>query len=309
MKIKNKGNRTMKSMRWCIGILIVGLSLFVSCVDDANSLTGADNSGTVLVVPEGMKLIPAKDSTFSMGSNNGQSDEKPVHTVRFTYDFCMDSTEVTQKKYNAVMSDPTYGYVNYAAPDWRVSTGIGDNYPAYFVNWYDAALYCNALSKAAGKDTVYIYDKITGTPGNKCRLSNIKVSYNANGFRLPTEAEWEYAARARTITTFYWGSSLEGEYCWYYSNSGMTSHEVAGKKPNKFGLYDMSGNLFEICNDWFHEYNENEAVDPVGPDNGSYYISRGGGWNCQSSFLRSSYRGSHHSNLVSDDTGFRVVYR
>lgn len=274
--------------------------------------------------PVGMKLISAKNSSFTMGTSDGTYGPQEVS---FTKDFYMDSTEVTQAQYNAVMSDATYGYAGYTAPSWTITEGVGDNYPVYFVNWYDAVLYCNARSKAAGKDTVYTFDAITGTPGNNCELSNVTINYSKNGFRLPTEAEWEYAARAGTTTDFYWGKDYNpypetvadtnevnsysvNRYNSYSKGIGSPEYGtqvVESKLPNSFGLYDMSGNISEWCCDWFGDYSSSSVVDPTGVTTGTYRVRRGGSWAFMSSFLRSGDRFGTKPNLESNEIGFRVV--
>lgn len=250
--------------------------------------------------PAGMKLIPAKDSTFRMGVSNFNDSQQ----VSFTKDFYMDSTEVTQKQYDDLM---TATYSGYSSPSWSERYGIGDNHPAYNVNWYDAALYCNARSKEAGRDTVYRYLSINFTPGNNCELSGLVIDLSKNGFRLPTEAEWEYACRAGTTTSFYWGNDWDDAYGWEYDNSGGVTHVVAGKSPNNFGLYDMSGNLWEWCNDWYGNYSNSAITDPTGAIHGSDRVRRGGSWYDSASCLRSGYRNDGSPGAVSMKFGFRVV--
>jgi formylglycine-generating enzyme required for sulfatase activity len=278
--------------------------------------------------PAGMKLIPARDSSFTMGVKTDAWWNEPVtQQVSFTRDFYMDSTEVTQGQYDAVMSDFTHGYARYRPPSWASGFGRGDTYPAYYVNWYDAVLYCNALSKAAGKDTVYTYSSISGTPGDDCILSQVEVNYEANGFRLPTEAEWEYAARAGSTTDYYWGKNhthypenesdsaevdryavwRRNSYEKAHSSPDYGTHRVAGKEPNDYGLYDMSGNVWEWCGDWYGKYRKSAVVDPVGAENGSNRVLRGGSWYDFSYNLRSGYRGTYNPESENNDFGFRVV--
>ena len=209
----------------------------------------------------------------------------PVHQVRFTYNFFMDTTEVTQGDYSSLMS---LTYPGYEDPPWP--NGVGSNYPAYSFNWYDAVLYCNARSKSEGLDTVYIFTSITGTPGNGSILSNVVIDYTKTGYRMPTEAEWEYACRAGTKTDYYWGTGNIDNYAWYNVNSNDSAHPVCEKLPNGYGLYDMSGNVNESCNDWFGGYSSDLQEDPVGPSSGSERIIRGGPWGGGASWLRSASR-------------------
>lgn len=254
-----------------------------------------------------MKLIYAKDSSFIMGSEAGDEDEKPVHIVNFTYDFWMDSTEVTQKEYKDLMSDPTYGYENFIVPPWHDSVGLGDNYPAYKVNWHEAVLYCNALSKKNGLDTVYSYNGYSGNFTGLLRLSNIKVDYSKNGYRLPTESEWEYSCRATTTTDHYWGNATADDYAWYNNNGDSTSHEVSGKLPNKFGLYDMSGNVGEWCNNDTYGYTSEEKTNPKSIIFQENISVRSGGYLGPVSSITSYKRYTNASMISYNWIGFRVV--
>jgi formylglycine-generating enzyme required for sulfatase activity len=252
-----------------------------------------------------MRFIPAYDSSFLMGQTG---IAESVHQVIFTQNFYMDTTEVTQGQYSALM---TAAYAGYTNPGW--SYGSGANYPAYNVNWYDAALYCNARTKNAGSnDTVYIYDSITGTPGNKCAMYGLNIHFNSGGYRLPTEAEWEYACRAGTTTEYFWGAdvAVAGTFSWHSGNSSSTAHPVAQKMANRFGLYDMAGNEWEWCNDWYGAYGSGTEVDPVGPVGGSDRVLRGGSWNGSNDHLSSASRYNGIYSLPdsrSYDFGFRVV--
>ncbi|MDH7515454.1 MAG: formylglycine-generating enzyme family protein [Bacteroidota bacterium] len=271
-----------------------------------------------------MVKIPAKGKSFSMGSATGSADERPVHQVSFTYDFWMDTTEVTQGDYDAVMRAVYPGYI---APSWHAPYGVGARYPAYQVEWDDAALYCNARSKREGLDTVYRYTGITGVPGNGCKLEGVSVDFAANGYRLPTEAEWEYACRARSTTDYSWGKTF-GPYpatsadtadfsahavwagnSWMLSsdNPAFGTHPVASLLPNAWGLYDMSGNVWEWCNDWYDAYTASAATDPRGPSSGAWRVLRGGSWGNDAAVLRSSQRTFTVPDYQYYFIGFRTV--
>jgi sulfatase modifying factor 1 len=211
--------------------------------------------------PPGMKLIPG--GRFQMGEA-GVSE--PVHEVSIS-PYYLDSAPVTQRDYQARMgANPSHFQGD---PERPVET----------VTWFDAALYCNARGKAEGRDTVYAYGSVEGKPGNGCvTLEGLRIRRSARGYRLPTEAEYEYAQRAGTTGEFYWGDTLDGEYLWYYANAEGATHPVARKRPNAFGLYDMSGNLWEWTGDWWAPYRADEAENPAGPDTGSYRVLRGGSW-------------------------------
>ncbi len=280
----------------------------------------ADTTYHVNVIRDrNMKYIPG--GTFQMGSTTGHSDEKPVHTVSVS-SFWMDKTEVTQSEYSTLMAST---YPGFSAPFWNSSYGKGSNYPAYYVNWYDAVLYCNARSKRDGLDTVYSYTSIKDIPGNDCKLEGLFIDLSKEGFRLPTEAEWEYAARAGTTTEYYWGNdSVEAtvkQYAWYKKNAlekyWTTPHAekegtqpVATKLSNGFGLYDMSGNLWEWCNDWYERayYASSLESDPVGPSSGWTRVMRGGSWFRNVAYLRLAFRNGNSPNGgFYYGSGFRVV--
>ncbi len=243
----------MKSLVWG-----VGLALF--------SATGSPcRPGYPNAVTAGMKPIPG--GSFRMGR---APVVEPVHRVTLS-PFHMDSTEVTQREYQALMhANPSH------------FTGDPDR-PVETVSWFDAILFCNARSKARGLDTVYAYSSLHRDKGGGCdSLSRLSIHYDRKGFRLPTEAEYEYAERAGSTSRYYWGDSIDGAYCWYFANSDHKTHPVARKRPNAFGLYDMSGNIWEWCNDWFSAYAAIPRIDPqtnpVGPPTGAYRVLRGGSW-------------------------------
>jgi uncharacterized repeat protein (TIGR02543 family) len=245
-----------------------------------------------LSVPAGMKVI--NGGIFSMGQ---EGIATPVHTVTVS-GFYMDSTEVTQEDYFALMGE-------------NPSSLKGEQHlPVESETWYDAVLYCNNRSKRDGLDTVYSYSSVTGTPGHWCSaLGNLAIDFTKNGYRLPTEAEWEYACRSGTETKCFWGndSSTGDNYAWSFFNSNNTTHPVAEKLPNPWGLYDMAGNVWEWCNDWFGIYSSDTQINPTGAGNGTYRVFRGGGWSDVAAYLRSA----SHSYYFPDDgynaIGFRVV--
>jgi formylglycine-generating enzyme required for sulfatase activity len=240
----------------------------------------------------GMKRIPAKDSTFQMGQAGLAT---PVHQVRFTYDFYMDSTEVTQGDYLALMGVNPSGFT-------------GDlKRPVEQVTWYDAVLYCNKRSKRDGLDTIYQYSGITGTAGDGSTLQGLVISALKMGYHLPFEAEWEYACRAGTTTEYFWGDSAIDSYAWYSGNSGNTTHAAAGKRSNAFGLYDMSGNVWEWINETYMNYPDSAVIDPMAIGNSAYRSLRGGSWYNAATILRSANRNSYIPYNRFDNYGFRVV--
>lgn len=304
--------------------LIIALTLVIlllSCSGDSDNPVNDDQDR---YSPVGMVLINSKDQSFQMGSQVGAEDERPVHTVSFTNDFWMDSTEVTQGDYDALMCEY---YVDYLTPLWSDQFGLGDNYPAYEVYWGDAALYCNARSRRDGFDTVYTYTSIIGTPGSLCELEGVEIDFASNGYRLPTEAEFEYASRGGVETDFYWGKDY-GLYpatsadtveisdnavwyanSWWYGSESLEygTHAVAEKEPNGYDLFDMAGNLYEWCSDWYGEYSSAAAIDPTGPDSGEWRCVRGGSWGSGASALRSASRTFDVPGYMYYHVGFRVV--
>jgi len=226
--------------------------------------------------PANLAFIPP--GTFRMGSPPDEVDrydwEGPQTAVTISRGFWMGKCEVTQGEYLTVMgSNPSY----FQPPDYPADT----NRPVETVSWDDATAYCAAL---------------TGRERLAGRIGTNSV------YRLPTEAEWEYACRGWTSTRFSYGDDLGytnlTNYAWYGDNSGGTTHPVGQKLPNPWGLYDMHGNVWEWCQDWWSEYPGGIAVDPQGPATGSSRVFRGGYWvdslayarYCRSAFRSSSPR-------------------
>lgn len=240
--------------------------------------------------PLKMRRIPA--GTFTMGSPENEQergeDEGPQRQVTISRDFYMSVYPVTQAQFEAVK-----GYNH--------STFKDINSPATNVPWLLAMDFCNRLSQKYGYPPVY-------DQGGQ-------VVMGRKGFRLPTEAEWEYAARAGTTTRFYWGDDLKhnqiGDYAWYIGNSNSTN-SVGLKLPNAWGLYDMSGNVFEWCMDEYDEYPNQAQTDPVTMssfmvENVLYRVMRGGSYGVIPRICRSAARNRGRWDYQYDFIGFRIV--
>jgi formylglycine-generating enzyme required for sulfatase activity len=259
--------------------------------------------------PPGMKAIP--EGKFMRGSNRpfSDNDEQPIKEITIS-PFCIDSTEVTQADYISLLHvEP---WLQYKIPAASPFPGSGNMYPVWNINWYDAALYCNARSKRDSLDTVYIYDSISGVAGNGCVLTNIKTEFVKNGYRLATEAEWEYAARSGTTTDYYWGNYTKQDlitptkYAWYGID---IAHPVAMKTPNDFGLYDMLGNVYEFVNDYYdgNYYVSDEIIDPKGTTFSAAKVLKGGYWSGSLADIRSAARDATAPEIIDEIDGFRVA--
>jgi formylglycine-generating enzyme required for sulfatase activity len=243
-----------------------------------------------------MALVPA--GTFMMGSNEGESNEKLVHRVTISKPFYMSVYEITQKEWRDVMGTTVRQQQDMADTSWPLR-GEGDSYPMYYVSWQEAIEYCNWRSVKEGLTPAY-----SGS-GNA-----IQCNFNASGYRLPTEAEWEWAARGGgkdPLEYTYSGSNSAASVAWYYDNSGNSTHSVGTKRANSLGLYDMSGNVYEWCWDWYGSYGNSAVTDPMGAASGSRRVERGGGCFSIMQFVRSVDRYSDTPTNRYNDLGFRVV--
>jgi sulfatase modifying factor 1 len=232
---------------------------------------------------------------------NGDDDEKPAHEVRMESLF-IGKYQVTFQEYDAFCEA-----TGREKPEDR-GWGRGRR-PVIYVDWYDAVEYCNWLNEIWGLEKVYEINKGKKDPNNKKWL--VTINENANGYRLPTEAEWEYAARGgqQSKDFTYAGSNNLDEVGWYGDNSGGKTHPVGEKKPNELGLYDMSGNVYEWCWDWFDGdyYQPSPKDDPHGPESGSYRVIRGGYWALNARACRVADRDDGYPARRSYNVGFRLV--
>jgi formylglycine-generating enzyme required for sulfatase activity len=216
-------------------------------------------------------LIPKGDFICGDGSES--------HSVTISKLFYLGVYPVTQQQYEKVMG---------MNPSYFQGCKIGgdcSNHPVEGVSWDDAVEFCKKLSEL---------------PEEK----KAKRTY-----RLPTEAEWEYACRAGTKTSFSFGDGkgLIGDFAWYDENSMRRTHPVGQKRPNKWGLYDMHGNVWEWCADWYDVYPKETSIDPVGPKNGSFRIHRGGSWGSEFGGCLSAHRNWYYPPYRNNSIGFRVA--
>lgn len=211
--------------------------------------------------------------------------------------FEMAKTETTWCQYNLFCNAVGYRYPK--KPGWGIE---GDN-PVINISWYDAIVYCNWRSKISGLQPVYVIDSVGKSQDDSW---NVSVDFEKNGYRLPTEAEWEFAARAGANFQ-YAGDSLIQNVGWCSRNSGSRSQSVALKASNGFGLNDMSGNVWEWCHDWYTDYPQGNLKDYTGPKSGTSKVLHGGGWYYPAPLCRVSYRDFREPEFLSDGVGFRFV--
>jgi len=283
-------------------------------------------AGLRIESPIGMVLIPA--GSFQMGDTAGEglSDERPVHTVTVSA-FYMDKYEVTKALWDEVY---TWATANGYTFD-NAGSGSAATYPVQNVMWYDVVKWLNARSEKEGRTPVYYTDvaqTIIYKTGQE-NLVNAMVKWTVNGYRLPTEAEWEYAIRAGTTTRFYTGDCITTDQANFDGNkpwSGCPTGQYRGSTtpvgtfaPNPWGLYDMAGNVFEMIWDhyWGSTYPSGSVTNPHGSNSGTSRIMRGGDFGLYfdgfgvvtgyASMLRSSYRTELIPTAVSPEAGFRSV--
>lgn len=274
--------------------MFVTMAFFASCEDDkdesATSSTEVTPSGkeddntsggndtseadieTINVNGVKFQMVKIQGGTFQMGATSEQGSdaydlEKPVHSVTLS-DYYIGQTEVTQELWQAVMgSNPSYF--------------TGDNQrPVESVSWDDCQEFIEKLNRLTGKN-----------------------------FRLPTEAEWEYAARggSKSRGYKYSGNNNPDAVAWYDANSGNKTHPVSQKQSNELGLYDMSGNVYEWCQDWYGDYSSNSQTNPIGASNGGFRVLRGGSYSMDRSGVRVSFRSRYMPDCGHYNWGCRLA--
>ncbi len=230
----------------------------------------------------GMKFVLIPSGSFMMGSpssEKGRDSDEKQHRVTLSKGFYMQTTEVTQAQWHEIMGTRPWSGKKYAqerCPDCAAS----------YVSWNDAKEFIKRLNQKEG----------------------------TNKYRLPTEAEWEYACRAGTTERFCFGNSESrlGDYAWYEYNAlnegERYAHRVAHKRPNAWGLYDMHGNVWEWCEDWYREYPLRSVTDPEGPFGGSHRVRRGGSWHNAPRYVRCANRYDSRPVFSRSFLGFRLVH-
>ena len=236
----------------------------------------------------GLEMLRIPAGTYQRGSPDaeaGRRGDEVQHTVTISRPFLMGKTQVTQELWQRVIVG-------------NPSRFLGNDLPVERVEWFDAVRFCNRLSEMQGLEPAY---RISG--------SDVIWDAGADGYRLPTEAEWEHACRAGTTTRYHTGDS-EADLAragWYAANSAGKTHPVGRKDPNAWGLHDMHGNVWEWCWDWYGDYPTDQVKDPTGPPTGTGRVLRGGRWADGSRSCRSASRRNSAPGLESPFDGFRLV--
>jgi formylglycine-generating enzyme required for sulfatase activity len=245
----------------------------------SNQTFTANGVSFTMIGVQGGTYFMGAQNTSSTGTNydvNAHSQESPVHKVTLS-SYSIGQTEVTQALWYAVMGyKPTTGNMQ-----WSSSFGLGDNYPAYYLSYANIQSFITKLNKLTGKT-----------------------------FRMPTEAEWEYAARGgkQSKKYIYPGSNTVGDVAWDEDNSTAKSHPIKTKAANELGIYDMGGNMAEWCSDWYSStyYTSKAQTNPTGPTTGTIRVLRGGDWTDEAIDCRVSYRGVYY---VGDGSGYNTGLR
>lgn len=276
-------------------------TLTVIVSDSENSVS---KEVVINVVDPGGNLIFVPVGTFDQGLA-GTSGATPIHTVHVTREYLMGKYEVTQKEWKEIM-----GYC-----DCSSTYGYGDDYPIYNINWIEALTYCNKRSLAEGLDPCYSVDVsfqpdewLVDSTMTQIVWNSVKCDFSKNGYRLPTETEWEYAARFNDGRANPWGDEEATSFlCVMASVSTMKVGSRSPQGDSTLGFCDLAGNVSEMTWDWYADYTEEELIDPEGPQSGTYRILRGG-----SRFISTpnacTNRGVHFAlKSKGSDSGFRVV--
>ena len=266
-------------IKFVLVFFLVGVSYALTAQEDI--VVTVNGVSFVMKYVEGDRFVMGAQSFGRQWANfdsEAAGDETPPHYVTLS-SFYMGETEVTQGLWEAVMGTTLEQQRDNENPEWPLR-GVGADYPMYYVSWDDCQTFV---------------EKLSGLTGRR--------------FRLPTEAEWEFAARGgnKSKGDKYAGSKHMGLAGWYYMNSVSSSHPVKEKAANELGLYDMSGNVWEWCSDWYGRYDRVLQIDPQGPDVGEERVLRGGGWAYYAPRCRVSFRYKFNPEHSNSSYGFRIV--
>lgn len=346
----------MKKIKWLATVLIVAsIALGIIGCSSPSSPSGPSGSGKGetqgVIVPE---MVEVKGGTIKGAAytNNNEGVFIEGRTVTLS-DFYMGKYEVTQEEYASVMAgqkvtvngteyalESNPNYCTKDSTSYTLFNGdVQEKRPVEGVTWYDAVWYCNALSEKENLTKAYNIE-VTTVKSNHITAATVSLVPNANGYRLPTEAEWEYAARGGDPNVADWNYTFSGAdkadgtsysdsknsgldsvgwYCYNnitgetgdsdvtYNVKGCGTHQVGKKAANALGLYDMSGNVWEWCYDWYGTVNTGTETAPTGAASGSLRVSRGGGWSNNAYGVSVSYRGYYGPDYSHGGLGFRVV--
>ncbi|HZR20107.1 MAG TPA: SUMF1/EgtB/PvdO family nonheme iron enzyme [Verrucomicrobiae bacterium] len=274
---------------WRLGCAALLLLAFGGC--DRQQPASEPEAVKLLPTASGMAMVSIPAGQFMMGTDDGPIDAKPAHQVKVD-SFLMDQCEMTQEIYEKITGK-------------NPSRRRNPRNPVEQVTWSAAARFCNARSVLEGLTPCY-------------DTNTWACNFSASGYRLPTEAEWEYACRAGSGTGYYFGENAQElrSYGWFDGNSQATPHPVGQRKPNAWGLYDMAGNVWEWCNDFYGAkyFRSSPADNPHGPPEGEKRVLRGGAWsstaeNCTSWVRNCDEAGVSDICLTMDSNGFRCVRR
>jgi formylglycine-generating enzyme required for sulfatase activity len=252
-----------------------------------------------------LEVVKISAGTFTMGTPRGESSSgynEDQHQVTLTKGFYMGKYEVTQGQYETVMGNNPSHHI------YPVTGEIQSRRPVEMVTWYDAVEFCNKLSIREGLIPVYTITDRTPATGYPITDATVIPNWNVNGYRLPTEAQWEYACRAGTTTKYYLGDTWDTNWGWIFGNAGAITREAGKKTPNAWGLYDMYGNVQEWCWDLFEDY-KGDSIDPVGGSSWDIRVTRGKsiGPGSGDGRLYSSMRDKKLQYERDKFTGFRVI--
>ncbi len=278
----------------------------MGCTEDNSTLTV---QAPIQQPPAPSSSVTVAGGTIAMGGD-GATDGKPIHSVTVG-SFIIEKYEISFDAWTTVREwGLTHGYTDLPAAQHGYRP-VGTGNPAARMSWYDVVKWCNARSEKESMTPVFYTDS-TQTRVYRTgdyNLPTAAVLWTANGYRLPTEAEWEFAARGGTKShnCSYSGSNNIDSVAWYSSNSEFSTHPIASKFPNELGLYDMSGNAAEWCWDVYAPYSSNAQTDPKGGEGGNIRVVRGGSWMSGVSSCRPPYRESSLASVRADNIGCRLV--